>query len=228
MLDPARMDDVLRRGGDVATVVGSWKSIDEQRRKLQGELDGLRQQRNAANDKMSKLDKKSDECKTAVVEMKAVSTKIKEGEASLAKLEEDANAQLLTIPNAPHDTVPLGAGDQDNPVLHVWGTKPTYTFAPKTHADLGPALGLDFEAGVRIAGSRFTVLRGAASRLTRGLVNYMLDLHTQKGYGEIWPPAIVKRASLRGTGQLPKFAEDMFKLDMPGSRWVAQIGRAHV
>ncbi|HTL34063.1 MAG TPA: serine--tRNA ligase [Kofleriaceae bacterium] len=209
------MDDVLRRGGDVATVVGSWKSIDEQRRRLQGELDGLRQQRNAANDKMSKLDKKSDEFKTAVVEMKAVSTKIKEGEATLAKLEEDANAQLLTIPNAPHDTVPLGAGDQDNPVLHVWGTKPTYTFAPKTHADLGPSLGLDFEAGVRIAGSRFTVLRGAASRLTRGLVNYMLDLHTQKGYGEIWPPAIVKRASLRGTGQLPKFEADLFKLDIP-------------
>src|ERR1041385_5563677 len=171
MLDPARMDDVLRRGGDVATAVGAWKSLDERRRKLQGELDGLRQQFNAANAKNAKLDKKSDEFKAAIAETKLVSAKIKEGEAELAKLEQESSAQLLAIPNAPHDSVPLGAGDADNPVLHVWGTKPTYTFAPKTHADLGPPLGLDFEAGVRIAGSRFTVLRDAASRLTRGLIN---------------------------------------------------------
>jgi seryl-tRNA synthetase len=218
MLDPARMDDVLRRGGDVATVVGAWKSLDERRRKLQGELNGLQQQKNAANEKMSALAKQKPqppEFATARDEMKALGAKIKEGEAELAKLEQDANAELLTIPNAPHDTVPLGAGEQDNQLLHVWGTKPTFTFAPKTHADLGPALGLDFEAGVRITGSRFTVLRGAASRLTRGLINYMLDLHTKKGYGEIWPPAIVKRASLRGTGQLPKFEQDLFKLQIP-------------
>jgi seryl-tRNA synthetase len=212
------MDDVLRRGGDVATVVGSWKSLDERRRKLQGDLNGLQQQKNAANEKMSALAKQKPqppEFATARDEMKALGAKIKEGEAELAKLEQDANAELLTIPNAPHDTVPLGAGEQDNQLLHVWGTKPSFSFAPKTHADLGPALGLDFEAGVRIAGSRFTVLRGAASRLTRGLMNYMLDLHTQRGYGEIWPPAIVKRASLRGTGQLPKFEQDLFKLEIP-------------
>ncbi|HUS29470.1 MAG TPA: serine--tRNA ligase [Kofleriaceae bacterium] len=216
MLDPARMDDVLRRGGDVATVVGSWKSLDERRRKLQGDLDTLRQQRNAANDKMSKLDKKSDEFKAAVAEMKGVSTKIKEGEAELGTVEQEASALLLTIPNAPHESVPNGTSEHDNVELHVWGTKPTFSFAPKTHADLGPSLGLDFEAGAKITGSRFTVLRGAASRLTRGLINYMLDLHTQKhGYGEIWPPAIVKRASLRGTGQLPKFEADLFRLDIP-------------
>src|SRR4051812_19033525 len=216
MLDPARMDDVLRRGGDVATVVGSWKSVDERRRKLQGELDSLRQQRNAANEKMAKLDKKSADFTTARDEMKAVAGKIKEGEAELTRIEDEASALLLTIPNAPHESVPPGASEADNPVLHVWGTKPTYTFAPKTHADLGPSLGLDFEAGAKITGSRFTVLRGDASRLTRGLINYMLDLHTQKhGYGEIWPPAVVKRASLRGTGQLPKFEADLFKLDIP-------------
>src|ERR1043165_4645574 len=140
MLDPARMDDVLRRGGDVATVVGSWKSLDERRRKLQGELDGLRQQLNAGSKNNAKLDKKSPEFQTAIAEMKALSAKIKESEAELTKLEQDSNAELLTIPNAPHDSVPLGAGEQDNPVLHVWGTKPTFSFAPKTHADLGPAL----------------------------------------------------------------------------------------
>jgi seryl-tRNA synthetase len=209
------MDDVLRRGGDVATLVGSWKSIDERRRKLQGELDTLRQQRNAANEKMAKLDKKSDEFKSAVVEMKGVSTQIKEGEAQLTALEGEADALRFTIPNAPHSSVPDGAGEADNPVLHTWGTKPTFAFAPKAHWDLAKNVGLDFDAGVKIAGARFTVLRGAASKLTRGLINYMLDLHTSHGYDEVWPPAVVKRASLMGTGQLPKFEADLFRLAIP-------------
>src|SRR3970040_2158253 len=105
MLDPARMDDVLRRGDDVATVVGSWKSLDERRRKLQGELDTLRQQRNSANERMAKLDKKSAEFATARDELKAVSGKIKEGEAQLATLESDVEKLLLGIPNAPHAAV---------------------------------------------------------------------------------------------------------------------------
>jgi seryl-tRNA synthetase len=101
-------------------------------------------------------------------------------------------------------------------VLHTWGHKPTFTFAPKPHWDLGTGLGiLDFEAGAKITGARFTVLRGAASKLTRGLINYMIDLHTQHGYDEVWPPAVVRRASLRGTGQLPKFEADLFKLEVP-------------
>ncbi|HEY5948530.1 MAG TPA: serine--tRNA ligase [Kofleriaceae bacterium] len=210
------MNDVLRRGGEVAALVGSWKSIDERRRKLQGELDTLRQQRNLANDKMSKLDKKSAEFAAARDEMKNVSTQIKQGEGQLAELEQQRDDQLLAIPNAPHTSVPDGAGEADNPVLHTWGHKPTFSFAPKAHWDLGPALGiLDFETGAKITGSRFTVLRGAASRLTRGLINYMLDLHTQHGYEEVWPPAVVKRASLRGTGQLPKFEADLFRLAIP-------------
>src|SRR5688500_1579715 len=183
MLDPTRMDDVLRRGGDVATLVGSWKSLDERRCKHQGELDTLRQQRNQANEKMAKLDKKSAEFVTARDEMKAVAGRIKEGEAQLTALEADVEQLLLTIPNGPHESVPVGASEADNTVLHTWGHKPTFSFQPKAHWDLGPALGiLDFEAGAKITGSRFTVLRGAASRLTRGLINYMLDLHTQHGY----------------------------------------------
>ncbi len=216
MLDPARMDDVLRRGGDVATVVGSWKSLDEKRRKLQGELDGLRQQKNAANEKMAKLDKKSAEFVAARDEMKALSTRIKEGEAQQTSLEAETETLLMSIPNAPHASVPVGASEADNPVLHTWGEKPTYAFAPKPHWELGTALGiLDFEAGAKITGARFTVLRGAASKLTRGLISYMIDLHVQHGYDEVWPPAVVRRASLRGTGQLPKFEADLFKLDVP-------------
>jgi seryl-tRNA synthetase len=216
MLDPTKMHDVLRRGGDVATVVGGWRSADEQRRKLQGELDALRQQRNQANEKMAKLDKKSAEFAAARDEMKALSTRIKEGEAEHAKLEAACEAQLFVIPNAPHESVPAGAGDADNPVLHTWGHKPTFTFTPKPHWELGASLGvLDAEAGAKITGARFTVLRGAASRLTRGLINYMLDMHAKHGYDEVWPPAIVRRASLFGTGQLPKFEADLFKLAIP-------------
>jgi seryl-tRNA synthetase len=216
MLDPTRMDDVLRRGGDVATVVGSWKSRDEQRRKLQAELDTLRQQRNSANERMAKLAKeKSPDLAAARDEMKAVSNKIKEGEAQFAVIEAECEALLLAIPNAPHASAPDGTGEADNPELHRWGTKPTFTFAPKAHWDLGPPLGMDFEVGAKITGTRFTVLRGAMSRLTRGLINYMLDLHTSHGYTEVWPPAVVARRSLRGTGQLPKFEADLFKLELP-------------
>src|SRR5688500_15253793 len=219
MLDPTRMNDVLRRGGDVATLVGSWKSVDEQRRKLQGDLDTLRQQRNAANETMAKLakqDPKSAEFAAAREENKALGTRIKEGEAQLGKLEADADALRLMIPNAPHATTPDGTSEADNTVLHTWGQKPTFAFQPKPHDELGKALGiLDFESGAKIAGSRFTVLRGAASKLTRALINYMLDLHTTAGYEEVWPPAVVRRASLRGTGQLPKFEADLFKLDIP-------------
>ncbi|NVB79276.1 MAG: serine--tRNA ligase [Kofleriaceae bacterium] len=216
MLDPARMDDVLRRGGDVATLVGSWKSLDAQRRKLQGELDGLRQQRNAANEKMKSLDKKGAEFAAARDEMKAIATRIKEGEAEQTALEAETEKLLMSIPNAPHSSVPVGTSEADNPVLHTWGEKPTFSFAPKPHWELGTSLGiLDFESGAKITGARFTVLRGAASKLTRGLISYMIDLHVQHGYDEIWPPAIVRRASLRGTGQLPKFEADLFKLELP-------------
>jgi seryl-tRNA synthetase len=216
MLDPTRMDAVLRRGGDVATVVGAWKILDERRRKLQNELDGLRQQRNAANERMAKLDKKSPEFAGARDELKTLSGRIKDGEAELASVEEDCAQQLLAIPNAPHDSVPNGASDADNPVLHTWGEQPTYAFAPKPHWELGEALGiLDFERGAKISGSRFTVLRGAAARLERALISYMVDLHVRHGYEEVWAPAVVRRASLRGTGQLPKFEQDLFKLAIP-------------
>ena len=223
MLDPARMDDVLRRGGDVATVVSSWRSLDERRKKLQGELDGKRAARNAANEKMSKLDKKSPEFVAARDELKALASEIKESEGELATLEQTSQQRLLLIPNAPHASVPDGAGEQDNPVLHTWGEKPSFAFQPKPHWEVGEGLGiLDFEAGTRIAGARFTVLRNAASKLTRALMNYMLDLHTSHGYDEVWPPAMVRRAALRGTGQLPKFEADLFKIDMnPGPDHVA-------
>jgi seryl-tRNA synthetase len=216
MLDPGRMDDALRRGPEVAAQVAAWKGLDEQRRKLQGELDSLRQARNAANETMARLDKKSPEFAAARDQMKATSTRIKDGEQELRDVEERSAQQLMGIANAPHASVPSGASEADNPVLHTWGERPVFNFKPQLHDDLGRTLGvLDFEGGVRIAGSRFTVLRGAASRMTRALINYMLDLHTARGYEEVWAPAVVRRAALTGTGQLPKFEADMFRLAIP-------------
>jgi seryl-tRNA synthetase len=216
MLDPARMDDVLRRGPEVGPTVAAWKSLDEARRKLQNELDTARQQRNAGSDRMAKLDKKSAEFASARDELKALSTKIKDGEAELARLEAESENGLFVIPNAPHASVPTGTSEHDNVPHHTWGEKPSFAFAPKPHWEVGEALGiLDFNAGTKITGARFTVLRGAASKLTRALINYMIDLHTGRGYAEVWPPAVVARRSLRGTGQLPKFEADLFKLELP-------------
>jgi seryl-tRNA synthetase len=214
MLDPTRMEDVLRRGAAEAAVVAAWRAVDEKRRALQGRLDARRAERNAANESMAKLDKKSAEFIAARDRLKQLSMEIKTGEGELAQLEAEVEALLLHLPNAPHASVPTGAGADDNPVVHVWGEKPKLAFAPKPHWELGEALGiLDFAAGTRIAGARFTVLRGWGSRLTRALVGYMLDLHTAAGYDEVWPPALIRRAALRGTGQLPKFEQDLFKIE---------------
>jgi len=216
MLDPARMDEVLRRGGDVAPLVAEWKALDERRRRLQGELDNMRAARNGANDRMAKLDKKSPEFTAARDELKDLSSKIKGGEVELTQLEEQSRDKLQRIPNAPHASVPAGATDADNPVLHVWGERPRFDFAPRLHWEVGAQLGiLDFDAGATLAGARFTVLRGWGARLTRALVNYMIDLHTAAGYDEVWPPALIRRSALVGTGQLPKFEADLFRIANP-------------
>lgn len=218
MLDPNRMEDVLRRGGDVGNAVAQWKLVDQRRKSLQGELDTQRAARNSANEQMSKLDKKSPEFAATRDQLKLLSGKIKDGEATLGAVEADAEQQLLLLPNAPHASVPDGSTEHDNQLLHVWGSAPTFPdgFVAKNHWEIGEALGiLDFERGAKISGARFTVLRGWASRLTRALMNYMLDLHTSNGYEEVWPPALVRRAALRGTAQLPKFEADVFRLAMP-------------
>jgi seryl-tRNA synthetase len=213
MINPDRMGDVARRGAAVTPVVDAWRGVDEGRRRLQGELDDLRRSRNAANDRMAKLDKKSAEFGAARDELRALSTRIKEGEAALAALEQEAEERLLAIPNAPHASVPVGASEADNRVERTWGTRPAFAFAPRDHHDLGVGLGiLDFERGAKLAGARFTVQRGWGARLTRALMSYMLDLHIGRGYTEVWPPALVRRSALRGTGQLPKFEAELFRL----------------
>jgi len=213
MVEVSRLSEVLRRGGsDVADLVEGIRSLDQRRRDLQSSLDTLRAERNAANQRMAALDKKSAEFAEARDSLRELSQKIKAGETELGAVETEVEAKLLLVPNAPHASVPAGASENDNPVVHTWGEKPSFAFAPKPHWEIGEALGiLDFEAAARISGARFCVLRGAGARLTRALMNFMVETHIERGYAEIWPPVLLRRHAMEGTGQLPKFEADAFK-----------------
>src|SRR5581483_4953300 len=147
-------------------------------------------------------------------EMREVSDRIKELEAALAPLEASRDDMLLRIPNLPHQSVPEGAGEEDNVEIERWGEPRQFDFPPRPHWDLGEALDMmDFERAVKISGSRFFMLKGLGSKLNRALISFMLDWHTSRGYTELWPPYLVKRDSMVGTGQLPKFEEDAFRTD---------------
>lgn len=212
MLDVARLDDAARRGPEVVALIEEFRGIESSRKELQGTLDHLRAQRNSANTRMAALDKKSEEFAAARDEMREISKNVKAGEHELTELEAKSHNLRMHIPNAPNKSVPDGAGEEQNEELFKWGEKPTYDFAPKTHWEVGEALGiLDFEAGAKLSGARFCVLRDHGSRLNRALISFMLDIHGERGYREVWPPALVKRHTLEGTGQLPKFEDDAFK-----------------
>jgi seryl-tRNA synthetase len=212
MLDVGRLEEVLRRGGEVAGLVERMRGLDQRRRALQTSLDEIRAQRNAANQRMAGLDKKSAEFASARESLRDLSQRIKAGEAELGEIEVEAERVLMVIPNAPHPSVPVGAGDADNPVVSVWGEKPSFDFTPRPHWEVGEALGiLDFAGAARISGARFCVLRGAGARLSRALLGFMVDTHVERGYSEVWPPVLVRRHAMEGTGQLPKFEEDAFK-----------------
>jgi len=213
MLDVSRLPEVLRRGGsDVSDLVEGIRSLDQRRRDLQSALDTLRAERNAANQRMAALDKKSAEFAEARDSLRELSQKIKAGESELGGVETEVEQKLLLVPNAPHASVPAGDSAEDNPVLHTWGEKPSFSFAPKPHWEIGEALGiLDFEAAAKISGARFCVLRGAGARLTRALMNFMVETHVERGYAEIWPPVLLRRHAMEGTGQLPKFEAEAFK-----------------
>src|SRR5690606_14000910 len=148
-----------------------------------------------------------------IAAMREVSDRIKALDDQVRDVEARLEQLLLTIPNIPHESVPYGQSEEDNVEVRRWGEPRQFDFAPKAHWDIGTGLGiLDFERGAKVAGARFAVYRGAGARLERALINFMIDVHTQEhGYTEIWPPFLANTASMTGTGQLPKFAEDMFR-----------------
>jgi seryl-tRNA synthetase len=210
---------LLRRGPGAAEALEPIRALDKKRREAIGTLEKKQAQRNQANDAMAKLDKKSQEFADKRDELKRLSSEIKEHEKEVADIEAKVRDILVTVPNAPDPSTPDGKGEADNPVVRVWGDKPEYSFAPKAHWDIGTALGiLDFERAAKLSGSRFTVMFGAAARLERALIHFMLNLHTEEqGYREVLPPFMVKGSALFGTGQLPKFEEDLFKTRKKGS-----------
>ncbi len=186
--------------------------LDEQRRALLADVELLKNKQNASSKEIPKLKKEGKDTTELMAEMKALSEKIKEEDEKVKTVEAQLQETLLGIPNAPHPSVPLGLSDADNVEIKKWGTPREFDFEFKAHWDVGTDLGiLDFERAAKISGARFTVYKGLGSRLERSVMNFMLDLHTEKhGYTEILPPFMVNRAAMTGTGQLPKFEDDMF------------------
>jgi len=185
---------------------------DEQRRSLIGESEQLKNRRNTLSQEVGRLKAAKQDATELQEEVRGISKRIKELDQELADLEQKLNKALLMIPNIPHETVPVGEDEEDNLVLRMEGEPPKFSFEPRPHWEIGEQLDiLDFARGVKLAGARFTVLKGWGAKLERALVNFMLDLHTREhGYTEIFPPFLVNRATMTGTGQLPKFEEDLF------------------
>jgi seryl-tRNA synthetase len=203
------------RGPNAAVALEGFRELDAGRRRSLTEVETLRSRRNAASDEIARLKKSKQDASALIAEMKQVSDRIKELDEGAKKYGADLRELLAAVPNIPHESAPVGAGEADNVEVRRWGAKPEFSFTPKPHWELGEQLGiLDFERAAKIAGARFAVYWGLGARLERALQNFMLDVHTREnGYTEVLPPFLVNSATLFGTGQLPKFAEDLFKLE---------------
>ncbi len=194
--------------------VEGFMALDTKRRELIFTTEQLKSKQNSDSKLIPQYKKDGKDIAPLMEEMKALSEQIKELDQQIKEVDDQIEALVLTIPNVPNESVPMGDSDTDNQEIRKWGTPASFDFEPKPHWDIGEALGiLDFEAGARVTGARFTFYKGLGARLERALMNFMLDLHTQKhGYTEVFPPFMVHRNSMVGTGQLPKFEEDAFKV----------------
>lgn len=202
---------LINRGSKVD--VDGIIALDQKRRDILGGLDTLKMRRNENSAKIGGKDLSPEERQTLIDTTRALGDEIKEGNANLKEVEEGIYNGLLTIPNIVNESTPVGADEDENVEVRTWGTPTKLDFEPIHHADLGDQLGiLDTPRGVKLAQSRFTLLRDAGAQLERALMNFMLDTHTQEhGYTEVFPPLLVNSKSMTGTGQLPKFEEDLFK-----------------
>ena len=222
MLDPVflrdHMDEARRglrnRGLDPDSALQELAALEIARRQLIQEVEGLKREQNVAGDDIAKAKRQGLDTSALQEAGRARAQRIKQLDLEREALDGQRNQGLLVLPNLPHSSVPIGASAADNVEVRRHGEIRSFDFDPAPHWDLGPALGIiDFERGTRLAGARFTVLRGAGARLSRALINFMLDLHTREhGYVEIEPPVLVNSASLLGTGNLPKFEADLFKI----------------
>jgi seryl-tRNA synthetase len=190
------------------------RKLLEERRGLTVQVEHLRADLKKGSDEVARLKRQKLPSEAAVAAMKQLGERIAEVESALRLIEEQVDEIALRIPNLPHQSVPAGTGPEHNVEMRRWGAPPTFSVPPQTHWDLGERLGiLDFDRAAKIAGARFAVLTGDGARLERALINFMLDLHsTEHGYREVLPPLMVNRSAMTGTGQLPKFEEDLFRL----------------
>jgi seryl-tRNA synthetase len=222
MLDPSILRDNLeavrsalrKRGVDLSQELEELAALEARRRRLLPELEALKREQNAAGDEVARAKRQGLDTSGIQEASRSRNQQIKQLGVELDAVEQRRNRGLLMIPTVPPDSVPLGAGAADNAEVRRVGTPRDYGFAPQAHWDLGPALGvIDFERGTKIAGARFSVLIGQGAKLARALINFMLHLHTTRhGYTEVEPPFMANTASLTGTGNLPKFEADLFKI----------------
>jgi seryl-tRNA synthetase len=222
MLDPAFVRDHLdivrerlaSRGKRLDAELDALAALDAERRALIPRIEELKRQQNAAGEEVARAKKAGQDASHLFAANKARGAEIRALETELEGIESRRRPILLTLPNLPHETVPVGAGAEDNVEVRKWGEPPAFGFEPKSHVDLGVGLGIvDFERAAKMSGARFAILYGAGARLGRALIDFMLDLHTREhGYIEVDPPFLVNAASLLGTGNLPKFEPDLFKI----------------
>lgn len=213
--DRARVEEALSHRGKTHEDLKLFEGVDIRRRELLQQSDSLKNRRNVVSQEVARLKKSGGDAESLILEMRDVSDTIKQLDDEIRILEDELNKILLSIPNMPHESVPVGRSEADNKELRRWGDVPALSFEVKPHWEVAQALGiLDFEAAGKVTGSRFVFYKGYGARLERALMNFMMDLHAdQHGYEEMLPPYIVNRDSLTGTGQLPKFEEDVFKLE---------------
>jgi seryl-tRNA synthetase len=222
MLDPAFVRDnvelvrqgLANRGLDAAGDLELLATLESQRRRVIPQMEGLKREQNTAGDEVARAKRQRLDARPILEANKARAQRIKQLEIELDAVEQQRDRLLAMLPNLPHASVPVGSSAAANAVVRTWGEPPTFGFEPRAHWDLGPALGIiDFDRATKISGSRFAVLMGAGAALARALINFMLQLHTtEHGYTEVEPPFLVSSAALFGTGQLPKFEQDLFKV----------------
>jgi seryl-tRNA synthetase len=222
MLDPGLVrenidtvrEGLSNRGLDVSAELNQLATVEAHRRRLIPIVEGLKREQNTAGDEVARAKRQGLDVSHIYESSKARAQKIKQYEIELDAIERQRTMILELLPNLPHSSVPVGKSSADNVVVRTWGEPVRPAFEPKAHWDLGPALGIiDFERATKISGSRFAVLMGAAAQMERALINFMLTLHTtEHGYTEVLPPFLVSAATLYGTGQLPKFEPDLFKI----------------
>ncbi len=210
--NPEKVRTALQLRGYGTELLSSFMEIDSRRIKLLKEVEDLRQRRNLLSREISELKGKGQEAEDKLLQAKEISDRITGLDNLLRSLEEELKSILLNIPNIPHETVPPGKDETENVEIRRWGLQREFDFEPLNHWDIGETLGIiDFERATKISQTRFSLMKGAGAKLERALINFMLDVHTSKGYIEIFPPLLVNRQSMTGTGQLPKFEIELFR-----------------